>query len=252
MDRSHASAALREFPPPRRSAAPAADWTRHVLSPDDDLGTPSVWARLAIFPLVFIPWLVCYEYVVYRGPAHNAFSTYLPGELAWPIWQWTEVLYVSPYLIVTLAPFFAPTNRVLRRFVLAGLIATAIGHLIFLTVPAIAAPRPFTPTGILGQMMTWDRDMDLNNGTAACPSFHVLWSFLGAAVYAARFPRLRGVAYVWAAAVSASCVFTGMHSLIDVVAGYAFFLLVYNYAPLFDRAARLVRGSATPVGEATP
>ena len=247
MDRTHAAAALREFPAPR-PAVP--DWTRHVLSPDDDRAAPSVWARLVIFPLVFIPWLVCYEFVVYRGPAPHAFSTYLPGELAWPIWQWTEVLYVSPYLFVTVAPFFAPTNRALRRFVLAGLIATAVGHLIFLTVPAIAPPPPFTPTGFLGQMMTWDRDMDLNNGTAACPSFHVLWSFLGARRLRRPLPRLRPTAYLWAAAVSASCVLTGIHSLVDVLAGFALFLLVYNYAPLFDRTARLFRSGA-PLREAT-
>lgn len=239
MDRSHASVNLREFPAPRPAAPRAADWTCHVLSPDDDLSAPSFWARLAVFPLVFVPWLVCYEFVVHLGPPPHAFATYLPGEVAWPIWQWTELLYVSPYFLVTIVPFLAPTNRVLRRFVLAGLLATAVGHLIFLTVPAIAPPRPFHPVGLFGRMMTWDRDMDLNNGTAACPSYHVIWTFLGAAVYAVRFPRFRAIAYAWAVAVSLSCVLTGIHSLIDIIAGFAFFLLIYNYAPIFDRTARL-------------
>lgn len=241
MDRYHPSPALHEFPAvPFREPAPV--WTRHVLSPDDD-APPSLWARLAVFPLVFIPWLVCYEFIVYRGPASHAFTTYLPGEHSWPIWQWTEPLYFSPYVFVTLAPFLAPTGRVLRRFFLVGLLATVLGHLIFMAVPAIAPPRPFNPTGLLGQMMTWERDMDLNNGTAACPSFHVFWAFLGAVVFAKRFPRFRTFFYVWAVVVSASCIFTGMHSLIDVIAGLALFFLTYNYPAILEHAARLFRGA---------
>jgi membrane-associated phospholipid phosphatase len=139
---------------------------------------------------------------------------------------------VSPYVLVTLAPFLCRTNRVLRRFMLAGLVATAIGHLTFLIIPAIATPRPFEPHGLLGAMMLWDRKMDLCNGTAAFPSFHVVWAFLGAGVFASRWPRTRNLAWLWAAAVSLSCVFTGMHASVDIVAGFALFLLTWNCQPL--------------------
>jgi hypothetical protein len=154
--------------------------------------------RLEVFPLVFIPWLILYEFVVYRGPAPSAFTTYLPLELGWPIWQPMEVFYVSAYLLVTLAPLAASTNRVLRRFAVGGLLSIVLGNLIFLAIPAIAPPRPFQPSGLLGRMMVLDRNLDLNNGTASFPSFHVVWSFLGGAVFAQRWPRIRFVCWAWA------------------------------------------------------
>jgi membrane-associated phospholipid phosphatase len=197
--------------------------------------------------MLFIPWLILYEYVVYRGPQPGAFSTYLPGELHWPIWQWTEVLYLSPYVLVTLVPLVTQKNRVLRRFTVAGLLATALVMGIFLTVPALAVPRPFEPQGWLGEMMMTDRMLDLNNGTAACPSFHVVWALLGGAAYAALFPRWRWVCWGWSAAVGASCVFTGMHSLIDVLLGGAVFALTYNYAALWQRVPRIRQLASVPV-----
>src|SRR3954465_6185979 len=123
-----------------------------ALPPDDD-AAPNVWHRLLVFPLLFVPWLVMYEWVVYRGPAAGALQSYLPGELNWPILQWAEVPYFSPYVLVTLAPLLAPTNRVLRRFIIAGGIATVLVFLVFLTVPVIAPPRSFQPSGMLGGMM---------------------------------------------------------------------------------------------------
>src|SRR6266550_3111538 len=119
--------------------APAAmrTWSlSNILAPDDGR-RPAVATRLAVFPLLFIPWLILYESVVHLGPLPNAFEGYLPGELHWPIYQWMELLYVSPYVLVTLAPLVIATNRLLRRFVIAGVLATVIGHLLFLAVPLI-------------------------------------------------------------------------------------------------------------------
>jgi membrane-associated phospholipid phosphatase len=219
------------------------------MAPDDD-HPPTRWARGVVFVLVFIPWLVLYEWVVYRGPRSAAFQTFLPGEMNWPIWPWMEVFYVSPYLLVPLVPLVVRTNRVLRRFVIAALCATALVQFIFLTVPAIAPPRPFTPSGLLGQMMLIDRRLDRNNGTAAFPSFHVVWAFLGASVFVQCLPcgfsRLRAACWIWAIGVAASCVFTGMHSVADVVAGFATFLLVYHYKGVGEWLRRNPAQAAAP------
>ena len=64
------------------------------IAPNND-APPTFWARFLPFPLVFIPWLLLYEWVVYRGVQPGAFETFLPGEINWPIWPWMEVLYVS-------------------------------------------------------------------------------------------------------------------------------------------------------------
>jgi membrane-associated phospholipid phosphatase len=208
---------------------------RHLLIPPANDASPTLWRRFSFFPFVFIPWLILYEFVVHLGPQPGSFETYLPGEVNWPIWQWTEILYVSPYFLVTLAPFVVTTNRALRRFILAAWIMTAIIDFIFLSVPAIAPFRPFHPTGILGQMMLEDRWADLNNGTAAFPSFHVVWSFLGALAWSSRMPRWKWLWLAWAAAVSASCIFTGMHSLLDVIAGFCVFLFVCQFDVIGER-----------------
>src|SRR5437016_4638120 len=73
-------------------------WERMRLSAllPDDQRPPTIARRLLVVLLVFIPWLLLYEWVVYLGRPGRAFETYLPGETHWPIWQWTEVLYVSP------------------------------------------------------------------------------------------------------------------------------------------------------------
>src|SRR4051812_13881569 len=127
--------------PPTPTPAPARTprWTTW-LAPDDDQ-PPQLAPRVWVFPLVFIPWLILYESIVGRGPAPDAFETYFLGERHWPVYQWTELLYFSPYVLVTLAPFVITTNRVLRRFTLVGILGTVIGHLAFLTVPAMATPR---------------------------------------------------------------------------------------------------------------
>jgi len=188
-----------------------------------------------VFVLVFIPWLVIYEWVVYRGPLPGAFQTYLPGELKWPIWSWMEIFYVSPYVLVTAAPLLAPTNRGLRHFTISGMASALIIFTIFVTIPALATPRPFQPQGILGQMMRLDRWLDNNNGTAAFPSFHFVWALLGAAIFAERYPRAADAWWAWTLAVGASCVLTGMHSLLDVIAGGLVFLLTLYFQALWAR-----------------
>jgi len=214
-----------------------------LLAPDDDR-LPTFAARMLVFPVLFIPWLILYSSIVNLGPMPDAFETYRAGEWRWPVYQWTELLYFSPYVLVTIAPFLIRTNRLLRRFTVTGILGTVIGHLVFLVVPAMATPRPFAPHGVFGAMMEIERQLD-GNGAGALPSFHVFWAFLGGAAFAARWPRWRRVAWSWAIAVSLSCVFTGLHSMLDIIAGFAMFLLIYRAVCNWDSAkSRLAaRGS---------
>jgi hypothetical protein len=46
--------------------------TRYRARPAGDNSLPSAWHRLLVFPLLFVPWLVMYEWVVY------ALAGYLP------------------------------------------------------------------------------------------------------------------------------------------------------------------------------
>ena len=217
------------------------------IAPDNEQA-PTFASRLPAFPLVFVPWLILYESVLHLGPLPGAFAGYLPGEVHWPIWQWMQPVYASAYVLVPLVPLVVTTNHLLRRFVLAGMVATVIGHLMFLAIPVIAPPRPFEPHGVLGMWMLQERRMDLNNGTGAFPSFHVIWAFLGASALAVEFPRLRQLLFLWAGAVSVSCVFTGMHAAVDILAGFVIYLLAWSHPQIVKLLKRLASASTKQQG----
>jgi hypothetical protein len=144
--------------------------------------------------------------------AHFAFETRLP------VIEWTEVFYASVYPAVFAAPVVAGTRRDLREFSTRGLVSMALVFPLFLAVPLIAPPRPFEPRGVLGDLLLWERAID----TPACafPSFHVIWAWLAAEAISSRSGG-RWVWRAWALLVAAGSITTGMHAVIDVLAGFA-------------------------------
>ncbi|MCM3876082.1 MAG: prolipoprotein diacylglyceryl transferase, partial [Thermoanaerobaculia bacterium] len=94
------------------------------------------------------------------------------------------------------------------------------------TVPLIAPPRPFVPSSPAGRLLAWERTID--SAGAAFPSFHVLWALLSARLWARSYPRWRVLAWSSGVAVGVSCLTTGMHALVDVVAGAFLFPVVAN------------------------
>ena len=195
-----------------------------VPSREDD--APGMWDRLSVCLLVLFPWLILYEAVKALGVPKDSFNVFLPLELNLPVWERTEALYVSVYVLVFLVPFVGASRRVLREFSVAALAGTAIIILIFLTISIVAVPRPFLPHGFFGDLLQFERAKD--TPAAAFPSFHVLWALLAAHVYACRFPSGKLLWWMWALLVSASCVTTGMHAIADVVGAFLVFYLVMN------------------------
>jgi protein-S-isoprenylcysteine O-methyltransferase Ste14 len=173
--------------------------------------------RLTCYLFVLIPWLVLYRASVALGVPANAISTYLPFEHRLPVLEWSEVVYASAYLWVCLAPLLAVPQKSLRKFVLAGLLSMAVVFPLFLILPFVAAPRPFTPHTIAGRLLAWERSLD--SPVVAFPSFHVIWAMLALPVYEDRRPRWRWIWRSWTAVIAISCLTTGMHSLLDVFAG---------------------------------
>ena len=57
----------------------------------------------------------------------------------------------------------------------------------------------------------------------------MLWAAVAGHFWARRFPRLRAVSFALAAAIGASCLATGMHSLLDVAGGVLAAALVIRY-----------------------
>jgi hypothetical protein len=188
--------------------------------------TPTAAQRLAVYPLLFGPWLVGYEAFVLIGPPSDAFSVVFALEASWPVIEWTEVIYAGCYVWIAAAPLWLRTQAQLRALIQCGWLGSAIGFGLFAVVPAIAPWRPFVPATWLGELILFERSKD--SIAAALPSFHAFWGWIAAALTARAWPRLRAAAWMAGGAVAVSCVTTGTHATLDVLAGSALAALAWQ------------------------
>ena len=199
--------------------------------PAESDAPPRIADRLSVFLTVNCLWFVLYEAVIFLGAPPNARTVYFSFENGWPVVEWTGWLYLSAYALVDVVPFLAASKRDLRHFAIRGWTAMAVIFPLFLALPFIAPPRPFTPSTLAGRLLEMGRGR--GSEVAAFPSFHVVWAFIAAGAYAARWKKKGAVAWLWAALVSASCLTTGQHALVDVLAGLLVALLVYRIDPVW-------------------
>jgi len=199
---------------------------RNRFLPADQTTPPSNLDRIRCFLTVFLPWLIFYEAAVHLGVPKNAVIAYLPFEPHLRVLEWTEVFYVSVYPVVLLVPFVVSDRSTLRRFCLRALVSMAIVFPIFLCIPVISPPRPFVATSFLGHLLNFERAFD--SAVGAFPSYHVIWAFLAADALGSGGSRRKLLWLVWAFLLSASCVTTGMHALLDVVAGLMLALVLLH------------------------
>ena len=215
--------------------------TQSPWLPSDRLGPPSRIERLRIYLVVILPWFVGYEAIGYFGSPPEAIQTYFPSERSWPVLDWAEPIYFSTYAAVLLFPLFVRSARELRRFAVLAYTAMAMIFPLYVLLPFYVPPRPFAGSGFLGTWLTWERSPI--SGAAGFPAFHVVWTCIVAATVASNSRRLRFVAWIWAVLVAASCVAAGMHSIADVVGGFAAFLAVAHmpaiWRAILDAAERI-------------
>lgn len=214
----------------RFGARRATTW---FAPPESSSSAPTLPQRFAAALGAFLPWLILYQACALLAPLGRQVDTMLPFERRWPVWESTVLAYVGAYVWIAAAPFAVATRAELRRFVTAAWWGTAFIIWCFLVFPFVALPRPAETSG-LGALLAWDRALD----TPACafPSFHVFWAFVAAECWRARWGRGADVA---AALVAASCLTTGVHSLVDVVAGALVWLAVRERAALWARLRAL-------------
>ena len=202
---------------------------------------PTAAQRAAVVLWVLVPWLVVYYAAQALGPAHDAFRTVLPIESHWPVLQWTELVYASVYLLVPLTVLLVRTQHDLRRYAVQGMIATVLVGLVWFAVPVVATNRPFVATNTAGRLLAFEQNH--STGAAAFPAFHVLWALLAAHAWSAnaRVTRRivwRSVGWGWAWAVTLSCLTTGMHTAIEVVAALLIFLPLARYEAVWEWVRR--------------
>lgn len=208
-----------------------------ISLPSDEPRAPFPRERLSVYLLVFLPWLVLYESVVALGIVPDALVAYFPFEKNLPVYEWTEIFYGSTYLFVFLVPLVATSARDLREFSLAGIAATVLITLLFLVIPLVSPPRELAPQSVFGSILMWERALDAP--VAAFPSFHVVWALLAARVYVGRTPSLKFIWWSWALLISASCITTGMHAIVDVLAAALVVPLVLYTGALWEKLRSL-------------
>lgn len=174
--------------------------------------------RFAVLGLVLLPWLAAYLWIVAIGTTRDAVAPWLPGEAQWPVWQWSYLPYASAYPVVALAPWWARSARDLAEFARAGRAASVLHMFLYLVVPVVVVPRPFVASSWYGDLLAIEAAREAS-GAGALPSFHVTWAVLVAVLAARTWPAARGLAWLWASLVTVSCATTGMHAVVDLVAG---------------------------------
>jgi protein-S-isoprenylcysteine O-methyltransferase Ste14 len=203
---------------------------------------PAPAERVAVFLWVFLPWLLVYYGIQSFGRPRDAFGTQLSFERGWPALQWTELFYTSAYLFIPLTALLIRTRAALRRFAIQSTLATVVIAVLWIVIPVVAINRPFEPSGLWGRLLAWEQGH--SQGVAAFPAFHVLWTLLAADGWMANSretgrPAWGRIGRAWAALITLSCITTGMHTVIDVLAAIAL------YPPLsrYETTWSLIRGA---------
>lgn len=177
---------------------------------------------LAFFPI----YLGCAAITAARGsPLH----LYAQWELSIPFWPFMVVPYLSMFLLFLMPPLQLDAGE-LRDLVRRLLIATLIGGLMFLCLPAQVGFADRTDAGIWQPL--YDGIYRLDNRVNTVPSFHVIYtaSILLAFMAVATAP-LRWLYLTWLTIVCASTVLTHRHHLLDVAAGLAIAVAVRAVFP---------------------
>lgn len=192
--------------------------------PDGENVTPICKERISAYLLVFFPWLLIYETFIYLGIPKDAIITNLPFEKHLPIWEFSEVFYLLPYLFALLIPLVIRTKQQLRFFITDLWFATFVVGLIYLVFPFIVKQRVFVPHSLPGNILLFERSLD--GETGALPSFHVIWAFIAAKYFTGSIRSFRWLWYILAVIISVSCITTGNHSILDVIAGFCTYLVI--------------------------
>ena len=77
-------------------------------------------------------------------------------------------------------------------------------------------------------------ERSLDGEACALPSFHVIWAFISALYFSRSILRFKWIWYILAVLISISCITTGSHSILDVIAGFCIFLIVVSKRRIWD------------------
>ena len=201
---------------------------RCLVPPGDD-SRPSSWERVRFILTAIVPWVALYEFTAHLHLPGRAFRFGFEDRL--PVVAWTAVIYQSIYLAAAAAPWLARTRRQLRMLTLSVWISLAVVFPVYWMAPSEAPRRALEASNWIAKTLRWERDAF--PPTAAFPSFHVLWI-----IFIARLIRPAWLGVAYAAAVTVSCITTGMHYIPDVLASLAIAPLLMEPERIWRRLRR--------------
>jgi protein-S-isoprenylcysteine O-methyltransferase Ste14 len=205
--------------------------------PSSDDSLPAFGERVSALLLVFVPWATVYEAFIFAGIPKGAIATNLPFENNLSIWEYSAAFYLFTYLFVIMIPLIISTRAQLRSFIGDTWLATIVCGLIYFVFPFIVEQRDVNPGTFFGNLLLLDRSFDGQGG--ALPSFHVIWAFIAARYFSL---SIRNSAWLWysvAVLISLSCITTGNHSILDVLAGFFIVLAVFKRKDIWNLIRRL-------------
>lgn len=228
----------------RRFGAVATPLLQLAIATDE---RPAVHDRVAVYLIVFLPWLLLYQAVEVLGVPADAVPAHFFWEAQLPVLPWTEAIYAGTYVFVLAAPLVAKRKRDLRSFALDGLWATAIIIPLYLLVPVVAPAKPIPGDGFWQSVMRLERAFD--QPVTALPAFHVVWACIAAQLWTASYPGARAVLWTIAATIGVSCITTGMHATADVAAGFGAYAVLARRHTLWRRMCESAEWIANAWGE---
>ncbi len=195
--------------------------------PDKNNDTPSFGERLTSGLLSLGVWSTLYSIFSVVPTSANRMELRMAWEFELPIIAGSAWIYSFAYIPVMLIPLLLNRNTELRRFVVSTWLACLIGFGIMILIPGKAQFLSDPNDSWSGSLLAANRLLDAE--WLALPSFHAYWAVIFTSVYSMRWPHLRSLWIVLAVLISISCITTGQHAIVDVVAGATLAIGCWNY-----------------------
>lgn len=189
-------------------------WMRR---PDRDCWT----AFICYGSLLSVLWLIVYGGADWITSLHNyRIRLHFESELHIPFVPAASIIYLSLFPMLWLSPFVLQTKKRLKLFARALAFLYVVSGIGFLIFPGKNVRQQIPSFGFIGQVSEFADWINLNYNYL--PSLHVGMAVFCASIYARTAPpRIRGLFWAWAAAISLSTLFTHQHYVADVAAGGA-------------------------------